>query len=382
VPNASPYEAGKEKSRIQHALERVKETGLPLAYVNQVGGQDELVFDGDSFVMHENGSLILEGNRFVEETYNILFEKNKSGLIFSTVGHTPIQFSEQEEMYQALMLGLRDYIHKNGFPGVLIGLSGGIDSALSAVIAVDALGPDMVHGVMMPSEFTSRDSMRDAEFLAWNLGIKIETISIKAPVEAFHHELTGHIPTGGITFENIQPRVRGTLLMAMSNAHGKMVLTTGNKSEMAVGYATLYGDMCGGFNVLKDVYKTQVYDLANWRNAHKPHGSFGPEGTVIPPHTITRAPTAELRPNQTDQESLPPYDVLDAILYNLIEEDLSVDDIVDKGFKRDMVLNVWRMLDRAEYKRRQAPPGIKITRRAFGRDRRYPITNSFSKMLK
>jgi NAD+ synthase len=285
-------------------------------------------------------------------------------------------------MYQALMLGLRDYIHKNGFPGVLIGLSGGIDSAISATIAVDALGPDAVHGIMMPSEFTSVDSMRDAEFLAWNLGIKIETISIKSTVESFHDALTGHLTTGGITFENIQPRARGIMLMAMSNAQGKMVLTTGNKSEMAVGYATLYGDMCGGFNVLKDVYKTQVYDLANWRNEHKPHGAFGPTGCVIPPHTITRPPTAELRPNQTDQESLPPYDVLDAILQNLIEEDLSVDDIVAKGFKRDMVLNVWKMLDRAEYKRRQAPPGIKITRRAFGRDRRYPITNNFSKNLK
>ncbi len=378
VPNASPYEIGKKKTRHRLARYRVDETGLPLIYVHQVGGQDELIFDGGSFVMNEKGHVVLEGVQFTEQSYNILLEKNERGIIFSGVENTGAAFSAEEEIYQALMLGLRDYIGKNHFPGILIGLSGGIDSALSAAIAADALGPEAVHGVMMPSVYTTKESIRDAEDLAKDLGIKIETISIEKTVEAFHATLGGHITgAGGTTFENIQPRARGTILMALSNASGKMVLSTGNKSEMAVGYATLYGDMCGGFNVLKDVYKTQVYDLSNWRNKHKPQGAFGPTGIVIPKNSITRAPTAELRENQADQDTLPPYDVLDAILRRLVEDELGVEDLVNQGFQRETVIKIWSMVDRAEYKRRQAPPGIKITRKAFGRDRRYPITNHF-----
>jgi NAD+ synthase len=383
VSNASPYETGKEKTRQAIAHERVRETGLPLIYVNQVGGQDNLVFDGDSFVMHNDGNLLLGGNKFIEENYNVIFEKNKSGILFSAVEHSPAPFGDTEEIYQALMLGLRDYVGKNSFPGVILGLSGGIDSALTAAIAVDALGPDAVLGVRLPSKFTSDDSLRDAEDLARALGIQMETISIKNPVDAIQDSLGDHIAGAiGTTFENIQPRARGIILMALSNANGKMLLSTGNKSETAVGYATLYGDMCGGFNVLGDVYKTQVYKLSNWRNENKPRGALGPNGIVIPRNTVTRAPTAELRENQLDQDSLPPYDILDAILMHLIEDDLGINDVVQKGFDRETILKVWHMIDRAEYKRHQGPPAIKITRRAFGRDRRYPITNHFGKTLK
>jgi NAD+ synthase len=382
VPNASPYEIGKDNTRRRLAGYRVDETKLPLIYVHQVGGQDELVFDGGSFIMNGNGTIVLEGTQFAEDTFHFFLERNEGGIVFSGVTSSPISFGETEEIYQALILGLRDYIGKNKFPGVLIGLSGGIDSALSAAIAVDALGPEAVRGVMMPSMYTARESIKDAQALAKNLGIKMETISIEETVDIIHAALGGHLKgANSVTFENIQPRARGLILMALSNASGKMVLSTGNKSEMAVGYATLYGDMCGGFNVLKDVYKTQVYDLSKWRNAHRPHGAFGPSGLVIPKNTITRAPTAELKPDQTDQDTLPPYETLDAILQFLVEEELDVEDIVRKGFDRDTVLKIWGMVDRAEYKRRQAPPGIKITRRAFGRDRRYPITNHFLKTV-
>jgi NAD+ synthase len=273
-----------------------------------------------------------------------------------------------EDIYHALVLGLRDYVQKNNFPGILLGLSGGIDSALCAIIAADAIGAGNVHCVMLPSEFTSQDSLDDAAALAKNLGVKLDTISIKEPVAAFHTNLKPFLQNAsGTTFENIQPRGRGVILMALSNASGKMLLTTGNKSEMAVGYATLYGDMCGGFNPLKDVYKTQVYELANWRN----------KDSVIPERILTKAPTAELKHNQTDQDTLPPYDVLDSILIGLIENDLGIEDIVKQGHKRDTVVKVARMLDIAEYKRRQSAPGTKVTSRAFGRDRRYPITNGF-----
>ncbi len=383
ISNASPYETGKKKTRKAHAYDRVRETGLPLVYVNQVGGQDNLVFDGDSFVMHKDGSVLLNGNKFIEESYNIIFEKSRPGILFSAVEHSPVTLSDTEEIYQALMLGLRDYVGKNNFPGVLLGLSGGIDSALTAAIAVDALGSQAVLGVRLPSKFTSHDSLQGAEDLARALGIQMETISIRGPVDAIHDALGGHIAGAtGTTFENIQPRARGVILMALSNANGKMLLSTGNKSETAVGYATLYGDMCGGFNVIGDVYKTLVYELSNWRNNHKPRGALGPAGAVIPSNTITRGPTAELRENQLDQDSLPPYDILDAILAHLIEDDLGIDDVVQKGFERQMVLKVWHMVDRAEYKRHQGAPAIKITRRAFGRDRRYPITNHFGRTLK
>ncbi|MEQ9350084.1 MAG: NAD+ synthase, partial [Alphaproteobacteria bacterium] len=282
-------------------------------------------------------------------------------------------------IWQAMMTGLRDYVGKNGFPGVLIGLSGGIDSAISAAVAVDALGPEQVHCVMMPSPYTSAESLRDAADCAERLGIRYDSIEIAPAMAAFGTILQpvfGNRPPD-VTEENIQARVRGLILMALSNKFGPMVLTTGNKSEMSVGYATLYGDMCGGFSVLKDIYKTTVYALANWRNRHHPPRALGPAGVVIPDNIITRAPTAELRPDQTDQDSLPPYADLDAILRGLIEEDLGHDDIAARGHDPALVRRVWRMLERAEYKRRQAPPGVKITSRAFGRDRRYPITNAF-----
>lgn len=359
VPNASPFEADKKHERLSYARERVAETGLKLIYVNQVGGQDELVFDGHSFVMDQDGTLTFESASFEEGLY---YENSSSTQVLNGA----------KTIYNALVLGLKDYVTKNNFPGVLIGLSGGIDSALAAVLAADALGPGKVHCVMMPSKFTSDDSLEDAQALADNLGVRLDTVSIEQPVAAFNDILEPHFgsDTPPTTFENIQPRSRGLILMALSNASDYMVLSTGNKSEMAVGYATLYGDMCGGFNPLKDIYKMQVYELARWRNT---------QGTspVIPERILTKAPTAELKDNQTDQDTLPPYDQLDDILTCLIEEDMSVNDIAARGHDRETIAKVWLMLDRAEYKRRQAPPGIKITSRAFGRDRRYPITNHF-----
>jgi NAD+ synthase len=281
------------------------------------------------------------------------------------------------------MLGLRDYVEKNRFPGIILGLSGGIDSALSAAVAVDALGAARVRAVMLPSPYTSNDSLEDAAACADLLGIQYDNVSIGGAMGAFSQAL-GPLFEGlpaDITEENIQSRARGLMLMALSNKFGHMVLTTGNKSEMSVGYATLYGDMCGGYSVLKDVYKTQVFALSRWRNATRPRDGQGPRGPVMPERVITKPPSAELKPNQTDQDSLPPYDELDAILAGLVEGEKSVDDLVTDGFDRDTVVRVWKMLDRAEYKRRQAPPGVKISARAFGRDRRYPITNGFTGLI-
>jgi NAD+ synthase len=283
-------------------------------------------------------------------------------------------------IYEALQLGLRDYVGKNGFPGVVLGLSGGIDSALTAAVAVDALGPDRVRGVRLPSRYTGNDSMADASETAELLGIRLDTVPIEPAVDAVGAMLagmfTGTVPD--ITEENIQSRARGLALMAISNKFGPMVLSTGNKSEMSMGYATLYGDMCGGYSVLKDVYKTTVYALSAWRSRQRPDGALGPAGQAIPANSITRAPSAELKPDQTDQDTLPPYDVLDDILQGLVEEQRSVEDIVARGHDRATVERIGRMLLRAEYKRRQACPGVKITRRAFGRDRRYPITNGYA----
>lgn len=357
VPNGSPYQTNIHTMRRKQASARVKETSLPLIYVNQVGGQDELVFDGGSFIMDKTGKITHELPLF-EEDICTLKDTHKNTALNKT-----------EEIYKAVTLGLRDYVLKNNFPGVLIGMSGGIDSALSAAIAVDALGADKVHCVMMPSPYTSQESLDDAKACADALGVTLHTISIEPSMTAFGDMLAKNIDknNAGTTFENIQSRTRGMLLMALSNATGKMVLSTGNKSEMAVGYATLYGDMCGGFNALKDLYKTQVYELSNWRNT---------VNKVIPENIITKAPSAELKPNQTDQDSLPPYDVLDDILESLIEKDLAPEEI---KHDRETVLKIWRMLDMAEYKRRQAPPGVKITAKAFGRNRRYPITNGFFK---
>ncbi|MGO1074722.1 NAD+ synthase [Inquilinus sp. CA228] len=377
VPNGSPYEAGKADQRLQIVLNRVTESGLALAYLNQVGGQDELVFDGASFVIGRNGALRRQLASFREHVAITEWVRGEDGWD-CVEGERIAPPDGVEAIYGAMVLGLRDYVNKNRFPGVLIGLSGGIDSAISAAVAVDALGADRVHCVMLPSPYTSRDSLEDAAECAQALGTRLDSISIEPAMQAFGTMLAPLFEgtTPDITEENLQSRARGVTLMALSNKFGKMVLTTGNKSEMSVGYATLYGDMCGGYSVLKDVYKTTVYELSRWRNQVHPEGVLGPAGRVIPERIITKAPTAELKPNQTDQDSLPPYDALDDILNCLVEEEKSVDEIVARGHDRATVARVWRLLDRAEYKRRQAPPGVKLTRRNFGRDRRYPITNS------
>ncbi len=370
VLNASPYEIGKEKLREAKAQKATQAFGRPLIYVNQVGGQDELVFDGQSFVMLCSGKIRHQLAAFDEELSIVSWHHDKKeGWIFDSRREVET-LSETEATYRALVLGLKDYVEKNHFPGVILGLSGGIDSALTAAIAVDALGAKRVHAVMMPSRFTSRDSLEDAEKCAKLLDISLETISIEAAYKTMEKELTPHFKgqKKDITEENMQSRLRGLILMALSNKLGFMVVSTGNKSELSTGYATLYGDMCGGYAVLKDVYKTTVYALSNWRNK---------QGRIMPERVITKAPTAELRENQKDQDSLPPYEELDAILHALIERDLSVEETVEEGFKKATVQKVAAMLFRAEYKRRQAPPGVKITSKSFGRDRRYPITNGY-----
>jgi len=378
VPNGSPYEVGKLHQRLALARERASETGLPLIYVNQVGGQDELVFDGGSFVVNGDGTLAKQLPLW-KETVTLTRWTRTSGAL-RCEGHE--EWADPERLsavYHAMMLGLRDYVVKNRFPGVVLGMSGGIDSALTAAVAVDALGPGRVRGVRLPSRFTSRESQDDAAASAELLGMRLETVEIGSTVATAEAALA-EVFAGrarDVTEENLQARVRGLLLMGLSNKFGEMLVTTGNKSEMSVGYATLYGDMCGGYSVLKDIYKTEVYALSRWRNEHMPDGAQGPAGRVIPESSIAKAPTAELRPNQTDQDSLPPYDVLDAILNGLVEEELSVDEIVSRGFARETVVRVQHLLYLAEYKRRQAPPGVKITRKSFGRDRRYPITNGF-----
>ncbi len=378
VPNGSPFEAGKSDLRVHHAVSRVVESGLPLVYLNQMGGQDELVFDGASFVMNADRTLAWQLPAWREEIAITEWTRSGRGWVCAPGRTAPIE-TDLAAIYQAMTVGLRDYVNKNGFPGVLLGMSGGIDSALSAAVAVDAIGPDRVHCVMMPSPYTSQDSLDDAAAAANMIGAKHEIVSIGPAMTAFADMLSGHFDgtNSGIAEENIQARSRGLTLMALSNKFGSMVLSTGNKSEMSVGYATLYGDMCGGYSVLKDVYKTVVFELCRWRNANKPRGALGPDGPVMPERIITKPPSAELKPDQKDQDTLPPYEVLDAILQGLIEDELSIDEIVAKGYDKATVMRTWRMLDRAEYKRRQAPPGVKIGHRAFGRDRRYPITNAF-----
>ena len=376
--NGSPYEHEKHAYRIELAGRRVAESSLPIIYVNQVGGQDELVFDGVSFVLDGDRSLKAQLPAFREIV--ALTRWQRRGERWHCVSGAVTPFEDGlEGIYQAMVLGLRDYVNKNRFPGVILGLSGGIDSAISAAVAVDALGPERVRAVMMPSPYTSRDSLEDAAEVARLLGIRIDTISIEPAMRAFADMLKDQFngSNSGVAEQNIQSRARGMTLMALSNKFGHMVLSTGNKSEMSVGYATLYGDMCGGYSVLKDVYKTTVFALSRWRNQALPHGARGPAGRVMPERVITKAPTAELKPDQRDEDDLPRYVTLDAILECLVENEMSLEDIVAKGHDRATVERVWRMLDRAEYKRRQAPPGVKITRRAFGRDRRYPITNAF-----
>jgi NAD+ synthase len=380
VINGSPFEAEKDDLRLSLAQLRIRETGLPLIYLNLVGGQDELVFDGDSFVLGADGELRVQAARWRGETLLTRWRRGATGAWDCDAGPRQAESGSLEDIWMAMTLGLKDYVAKNGFGGVLIGLSGGIDSAISAAVAVDALGADRVHCVMMPSPYTSQESLDDAAETAKLLGIRLDSIRIEPAMQAFGAMLQPVFlgMAADTTEENIQARSRGITLMALSNKLGYMVLSTGNKSEMSVGYATLYGDMCGGYSVLKDIYKTTVFALTNWRNQNRPEGLLGPAGRVIPERVITKPPTAELKPNQTDQDTLPPYEQLDAILKCLIEGEMSLRDIAGLGHDPEVVGRVWRMLDRAEYKRRQAPPGVKITGRAFGRDRRYPITNGFA----
>src|ERR1700754_278169 len=377
VPNGSPYARDKNDLRLSIAVARVTESGLPLVYLNQLGGQAELGFDGASFALNADLSVAAQLPAFEESIVTLHWTKGADGWRCSGP-MTPLVEGDKGD-YAACVLGLRDYVRKNGFPGVLLGVSGGIDSALCAAIAVDALGADKVRGIMLPFKYTAQVSLDDAAKLAKALGFGYEILPIAAAVNGFEDILAA--PFKGLprdtTEENLQARARGTLLMAISNKTGAMVVTTGNKSEMSVGYATLYGDMNGGFNPIKDIYKTEVFRLSALRNSWKPDGALGPSGEVIPPNIITRPPTAELRENQTDQDSLPPYEVLDAILERLVEREMPLADIVAAGFDRDVVARVDRLLNIAEYKRRQAAPGVKVTEKNFGRDRRYPITNRF-----
>lgn len=378
VPNGSPYYRGKVEVRHQVVIRQVIESGLPILYANQLGGQDELVFDGASFAIQADKSLAFQMSQFEEVVSISTWKREGEGWRCDDGPMSKIPEKEEAD-YRACMLGLRDYVNKNGFKNVVLGLSGGIDSAICAALAVDALGEERVRCIMMPYHYTSKDSLKDAEDCARALGCRYDIVPIFEPVEGFSNAL-GQLFEGtkeGVTEENLQSRTRGTILMAVSNKFGSMVVTTGNKSEMSVGYATLYGDMNGGFNPIKDVYKMQVYALSAWRNTTVPPGALGPSGEVIPQNIIDKAPSAELRPDQTDQDSLPPYPVLDDILECLVEGEMSVDAIVARGHDRETVHRVEHLLYIAEYKRRQAAPGVKITKKNFGRDRRYPITNRF-----
>lgn len=378
-PNGSPFEVDKDDRRINAvAGTRVRETGLPLVYLNRVGGQDELVFDGASFVMGADRSIAHQLPDWEEALVLTQWEKWE-GQWVCIPGDRHDLDSRPADIYNAMLLGLRDYVNRNGFPGVVLGLSGGIDSALSAAVAVDALGPERVWSVMMPSRFTSQDSLDDAVECARLLGIRYDTIPIEPAVAALDTMLADAFAgrQRDLTEENLQSRIRGVTLMGLSNKFGHMLLTTGNKSEMSVGYATIYGDMAGGYSVLKDAYKTTVFDLSRWRNENVSSIGLGPSGPVMPDRVITKPPSAELRDDQKDEDSLPPYEVLDPILYGLVEEELSVEQLVERGFDKDVVARIERLLYVAEYKRRQSPPGVKLGIRNFGRDRRYPITNAF-----
>ena len=374
VPNGSPYELDKDEIRYKLVRSRTLQTGLPIAYLNRVGGQDELVFDGSSFILHPDGERVVQLCDWEEALLLTDWERTAEGWRCTT-RETHALDAFPEDVYQAMMLGLRDYVERNGFPGLILGLSGGIDSALSAAVAVDALGPEKVWGVMMPSKYTSDESLEDARENARMLGCRHDVISIAPGVDA----LAEMIPDmSGLAPENVQARLRMVTLMALSNSSGQMLLTTGNKSEMSVGYATLYGDMAGGYSVLKDAYKTTVFALSRWRNANKPQGALGPKGPVMPARIITKPPSAELRPNQKDEDSLPPYSVLDRILEGLVDKEMSVAEVANAtGAEAALVSDIEGKLLKAEYKRRQAPPGVKIGSRNFGRDRRYPISNFF-----
>ena len=380
-PNGSPYWRNKQATRYKLVRDRVAEDNVPLLYLNQVGGQDELVYDGASFAIEPGGRLVVQGKSFEPELLVSNWARTADGWRCTDPHVEPLS-SVDEAPWRACVLGLRDYVHKNGFKHVLLGLSGGIDSAVVAAMAVDAIGAKNVHCLMLPYRYTSQESLADAEDCARRLGVKYDVVSIGDPVEAALGELA---PVFGnraqdLTEENIQSRMRGVYLMAVSNKLGGLLLTTGNKSEMAVGYATIYGDMNGGFNPIKDMLKMRVYELADWRNHNRPADCLGPEGEVITQNIIDKAPSAELRPNQTDQDSLPPYPILDEILTGLVEQELSLADIVDKGqgkFDLTLVQRIERLVNIAEYKRRQSAPGVKISRKAFGLGRRYPITNGY-----
>ncbi|GMM61470.1 NAD+ synthase [Novosphingobium pituita] len=381
--NGSPYEIDKDVLRIDGvAKRRAIDTGIPLAYVNRVGGQDEIVFDGASFVVGPEGALWVQLPDWEEAVVDTVWNKVPFGHGHRwrcEAGDVADLAEHPEDIYAAMVMALRDYVNKNRFPGVLLGLSGGIDSALCAAIAVDALGAERVWCVMLPSRYTSQESLDDAAGCAQMLGVRLDTVPISPAVDGFTQMLAplfeGRAPD--LTEENLQSRIRGTTLMALSNKFGPMLVTTGNKSEMSVGYATIYGDMNGGYNPLKDAYKTTVFAISRWRNAHRPKIGLGPDGPVMPERVIAKPPSAELRPDQKDEDSLPPYDVLDAILLGLVEHEKSVDQIAAEGFERATVERIERLLHLAEYKRRQAPPGVKLGMRNFGRDRRYPITQGF-----
>jgi NAD+ synthase len=377
--NGSPYEIDKDDRRLEEVFAaRVRETGLPLMFLNRVGGQDELVFDGSSFVLNADGAVAHRLPDWEEHLRMTHWHRSAGGWECAD-GPKALWEEHPADIYSAMVVGLRDYVDTNRFPGVVLGMSGGIDSALCAAIAADALGPDRVWCVMLPSRYTSQSSLDDAAECAAMIGCKIDTIPISPAVEAFDGMLSDSFVgrDADITEENIQSRIRGLTLMALSNKFGHMLLTTGNKSEMSVGYATIYGDMAGGYNPLKDAYKMTVFAISKWRNGHKPRFGLGRDGPVIPDNIITKPPSAELRPDQKDSDSLPDYPILDKMLHALVEEERSVDEVVALGFDRDAVTRIERLLYLAEYKRRQAPPGVKLGTRNFGRDRRYPITNAF-----
>ena len=377
-PNGSPYWRGKDAERLIVATSRVAESGLPLVYLNQMGGQDELVFDGGSFVVNADCSVAGRLPSFIETVAKITFERRDGRWSCVEAPKAPV-LGDDEADYAACVLGLRDYVAKNHFPGVALGMSGGVDSALCAAMAADALGPSSVHAIMLPYRFTSDESLNDAADCAKALKLRYDILPIAQGVEGVEAALAPLFAgtPRGVTEENIQARTRGILLMSISNKFGPMLVTTGNKSEMSVGYATLYGDMNGGFNPIKDLYKTQVFRLCALRNRWKPEGALGPDGPVIPENIITKPPTAELRENQRDQDSLPPYDALDDMLECLVEKDMRISDIVLRGHELETVRKIERLLYLAEYKRRQSAPGVKVTRKNFGRDRRYPIVNAF-----
>ena len=378
VPNGSPYWRDKTDVRLNVAVARVTEAGLPLLYINQFGGQDELIFDGASFALNADRSIAFQLPAFVETVLTTHWSRAASAWRCEQ-GPIAEPLAADNADYAACMIGLRDYVEKNGFKGIVLGLSGGVDSALCAALATDALGAERVRCVMLPYRYTAQELLDDAAAIAQALGVRYDVVPIQSAVVGIEQTLAGVFAgqARDVTEENLQARARGTILMAISNKFGLMVVTTGNKSEMSVGYATLYGDMNGGFNPIKDIYKTEVYRLAWLRNRWKPEGALGPDGIVIVENVLTRAPSAELREDQTDQDLLPPYDELDAILSRLVEGEQPTASIIAAGFDRDTVLRVERMLYLAEYKRRQAAPGVKVTLKNFGRDRRYPIVNRF-----